>query len=206
MKQLKLIIAILITINTLSCSKGDPGPQGPAGPPGINGQNGTNGADGSIPKIYYFDIPLKKFIHQNYNSSWNTYAFIKNYTIQETDLVIAYVNLSSDGNGDNYWQQLPYTEYLDNSNFSIQHSFGIMNINDDSGNNLYKNKDIMFALRTPAGQPPYTNMNSDALLKYNIYIIKGMKGKKAKIPENINTNNINELKKYINNITNKKTQ
>ena len=81
---------------------------------------------------------------------------------------MVFVNLSSDGNGDNYWQALPYNEFVNNTDFYIQHSFGIMDIDDDTGNNNYLAGDVMFSLRASDGYAPYDNMNSDALLLYNV--------------------------------------
>ena len=39
---------------------------------------------------------------------------LEDVVINITDMVMVYVYLSSDGNGDNYWQSLPYNEYINN--------------------------------------------------------------------------------------------
>ena len=168
---------------------------------GTDGKDGTDGT-GETPKVYYFDIKLNQFMLQGYNSSWVTYSFIKDVTITDMDLVMVFVNLSSDGGGDNYWQAMPHNEYVDNYDFFIEHSFGIMGMDDDTGNNNYLAGDIMFSLRTNTGDAPYNPMNSTSLLKYNVYIIKGTQGKSAKLPESVDKNNRFEVEEYCNKLTN----
>jgi len=199
MKKLYFILVLSVISLFSSCYKEGPrGPMGPAGPAGKDGEDSA--------KLYYFDVKLKDFKPSSYNSSWQAFSFINGYTIKETDLVYAFVNLSSDGNGDNYWQALPYNEYVDNTDFFIQHSFGIMAIDDDTGNNDYLAGDIMFSLRTNTGVAPYTNMNSDAMLHYNVYIVPGTLSKKAVIPENVNPRNKEELEKYLGKIEKHKVE
>ena len=181
----------MISISLSSCYK--EGPRGPIGPAGPAGKNGEDSA-----KLYYFDVQLRDFKPSSYNSSWQAFSYIEGYTIKETDMVLAFVNLSSDGQGDNYWQALPYNEYVDNTDFFIQHAFGIMAIDDDTGNNDYLAGDIMFSLRTNTGVAPYTDMTSTAILSYNVYIIPGTYGKKAKLPDYVDRRNKNEVEAYIN--------
>ena len=190
MKRTFIVSLIIVASVMSSCTK-----EGPMGPRGADGRNGT---DGATPLVYYFDIPLSSFMYESYNEAWNTYSYINGYTISVTDLVMVFVKLSSDGNGDNYWQALPFNEFLYNTDFYIQHSFGIMDIDDDTGNNNYLKGDIMFSLRASDGYAPYDNMNSDeAMLLYNVYILSGTEGKKAKLPEGINPNNRNEIEQYF---------
>lgn len=196
-KYLVLLLVVTGLILTSCYKEGAPGPVGPQGENGLNGANGQNGQNGESPKVYYFDVQLKQFTSQGYNSSWITYSYVDGITITDNDLVMAYVNLSSDGNGDNYWQAMPHSEYVDNGDFFIQHSFGIMGINDDSGNNNYLAGNIMFSLRTNTGVAPYLNMNTTSLLKYNVYIIKGTIGKKAQIPTFVDVNNKIEVEAYV---------
>jgi len=191
MKKNLLLILVAISVIFSSCYK-----EGPVGPSGPRGNDGKDGVDGETSKVYYFDIELNKFKPQSYNSSWITYSYIDGVTITDNDMVIAFVNLSSDGNGDNYWQAMPYNEYVDNSDFFIQHSFGIMGMDDDTGNNEYLAGDIMFSLRTNTGVAPYNPMNTTALLRYNVYIIKGTQGKSAKLPEYIDKNSKSEVDAY----------
>lgn len=168
------------------------------------GPNGLDGTDGTSPKVYYFDVPLNTFIFQSYNNSWQSFNYITDVTLTDYDLVMAFVNLSSDGNGDNYWQALPYIEYIDDStDFYIEHGYGIMDIDDDSGNNNYLAGDIMFSLITNTGADPYTNMNSTALLKYNVYVIRGTQGKKAELPKSVDRKNKSEVEAYINELRTK---
>ncbi len=166
---------------------------GPQGKPGYNGQDGT---DGASPKVYYFEMRLNQFSPQAYNNSWVTYGFVNTYTITDNDLVYAYAYLNSDGDaaGDNYWQALPFNEYLDNGQEFIEHSFGIMGI--DNGN-VYHKGDIMFWMRRSTGTAPYNPMNSAALINYKVIIVQGVEGKKAVIPESVNTKNIYELERYL---------
>jgi len=197
------IIILLLSLGVLtSCTK--VGPTGPMGPSGRNGQDGSQGeagADGSIPKVYYFDITLDKFMYESYNEAWNTYAFMDNVTIETTDMVMAFVNLSTDGNGDNYWQAMPYNEYLDNTEFYIQHSFGVMGIDDDSGNGNYLTGDLILSLRASDGLAPYNDMSSTTgKLRYNIYVLKGEEGRKATLPENIDPKNQKEVVNYLSGI------
>ncbi len=191
MKKITILLSILVALT--SCYK--EGPRGPMGPPGQNGANGKDGKDGEMPKLYYFDLHLYDFKPQAYNSSWVAYSYIQNYTIQETDLVTAFVYLSSDGNGDNYWQSLPFNEYVDNTDFYIEHSYGIMGMDDDTGNNDYLQGDIMFYLRTNTGVAPYTDMSSAALLKYNVYIIPGKLAKSVK--SSVDIHNKKALDEYL---------
>lgn len=167
------------------------------GPMGPSGRDGLDGTDGASSKVYYFDVALKLFIPQSYNSSWQSFNFINDIPLNDNDLVMAFVNLSSDGNGDNYWQSMPFNEYVDNSGYYIEHSFGIMAIDDDSGNNNYFAGDIMFSLRTNTGVDPYTNMNSDALLLYNVYVIRGTQGKKAELPKSVDRTKKSEVEAYV---------
>ena len=192
MKKLTLLSVLIILISLTSCYQ--QGPMGPMGPQGQSGYNGQDGVDGSTPLVYYFDMQLNQYSPQAYNSSWVTYGFVNNYTITNNDLVYVYAYLSSDGAGDNYWQALPFNEYMDNSQIFLEHSFGIMDI--DYGN--YIKGDIMFSMRKSDSSAPYSNMNSTALLTYKVIIVKGMQGKKAEIPETVNTKNIYELEKYLN--------
>lgn len=187
-KKLIILIAVIIT-GIFSCGK--VGPAGPEGPPG------RDGLDGATSYVYYFNVPLSDFVNESYNNSWNAYGYIDGVTIMLEDLVMVYVNLSSDGNGDNYWQALPYIEYIGTTDVFIQHSFGIMDIDDDSGNDYYQAGDIMFSLITSDGFPPYDDMNSDALLKYNVYILKGQEGKKAKLPKHVDLSKKSEVEKYF---------
>lgn len=199
MKTKLFFLLISASLILTSCYKEGPaGPVGPSGQDGLNGTNGTDGTNGATPKVYYFDIPLNQFIPQSYNSSWQAYSYINNVTLSNNDLVMVFVNLTSDGYGDNYWQALPHNEYVDNSDFYIEHSFGIMGINDDSGNNYYLAGDIMFSLRTNTGVAPYTNMNSTALLLYNVYVIRGTQGKKAEFPNYVDRTKKSEVDAYIN--------
>jgi len=194
MKKNLLLILVVVSVIFSSCYK--EGPVGPSGPRGNDGRDGTDGTSGETSKVYYFDIELNKFQSEGYNSSWITYSYIDNVTITDNDLVMAFVNLSSDGYGDNYWQAMPHNEYVDNSDFYIQHSFGIMGMDDDTGNGDYLAGDIMFSLRTNTGVAPYNPMNSTALLRYNVYIIKGTQGKSAKLPEYVDKNNRAEVEAY----------
>jgi len=195
MKKLTLLSILLLLISITSCYQ--QGPMGPMGPQGQSGQNGQDGIDGTTPKVYYFDMQLNQFAPQSYNSSWVTYGFIDGYTITDNDLVYAYAYLNSDGDpaGDNYWQSLPFNEYLDNGQEFIEHSFGIMNF--DNGN-VYLKGDIMFWMRRSTGAAPYNPMNSPAILTYKVIVVRGVQGKKAEIPETVNTKNIYELEKYLN--------
>ena len=194
MKKNLVVFIIMLAVGLSSCTTAI-GPTGPAGRDGIDGRDGT---DGSTPLVYYFDIPLKNFIYEDYNESWNAYAYINNLTLINTDLVMIFVNLNSDGGaGDNYWQAMPYNEYFDNTGFYVQHSFGIMDIDDDSGNDNYLKGDIMFSLRASDGLAPYDDMNSEALLKYNVYVLFGEEGKKAQLPDYVDVNNRDEVKKYV---------
>ncbi len=202
MKKIHIVLAIIVIFGMMSCNK--TGPMGPQGNTGRNGENGANGTDGTSPKVYYFDVPLSNFIYESYNESWNAYSYIADFTINITDLVMVFVKLSSDGNGDNYWQTLPYNEFLNNTDFYIQHSFGIMDIDDDTGNDNYIVGDVMFSLRASDGYSPYDDMSSDALLLYNVYIISGVEGKKAQLPSGVNPNNRNEVDKYVLSLKNKK--
>ncbi len=192
MKKLSLLFALITIISFFVCE----GPMGPTGATGANGPQGIQGVPGASPNVYYFDIPLKNYIFESYNNSWNAYGWIDGVTIQITDLVFAYVKLSSDGLGENYWQPLPYCEFID-TNIFIQHSFGIMDIDDDTGNGYYLAGDIMFSLLASDAYPPYNNMNTDDILMYNVFIINGQEGKKAKLPDGINVNNRDEIKKYV---------
>lgn len=197
MKMKKYLVAFIaiILVGMVSCTQ--IGPTGPAGRDGIDGADGTDGTNGSTPLVYYFDIQLNDFIYESYNESWNAYAHINDFTIIMTDLVMVFVNLNSDGgDGDNYWQAMPYSEFITDSIF-IQHSFGIMDINDDSGNNNYLKGDIMFSLRASDGLAPYNDMNSTALLLYNVYIIEGQEGKKAQLPDYVDPNDRDQVKKYV---------
>ena len=194
MKKNLLLILVVVSVIFSSCYK--EGPVGPAGPRGSDGQNGADGRDGETSKVYYFDVELNKFKPQIYNSSWVTYSFINNIVITNKDMVMAYVNLSSDGNGDNYWQAMPHNEYVDNSDFFIEHSFGIMGMDDDTGNDEYLAGDIMFSLRTNTGVAPYNPMNTTALLRYNVYVLKGTQGKSAELPEYVDRNNKSEVEAY----------
>ena len=190
MKKTLIVSLILIVAGMSSCTK-----EGPMGP---RGYDGRDGADGATPLVYYFDMPLSSFMYESYNEAWNTYSYINGYTITVTDLVMVFVKLSSDGGGDNYWQALPFNEFLYNTDFYIQHSFGIMDIDDDTGNNNYLKGDIMFSLRASDGYAPYDNMNSDeAMLLYNVYILQGTEGKKAELPVGINPNNREEIEQYV---------
>lgn len=195
MKKFGLFLSVVLLTSVFGCVK--VGPMGPAGPQGIQGVPGQDGEDGAIPFVYYFDIPLQNFIYESYNETWNAYGYINDYIIQPTDLVFAYVKLSSDGNGDNYWQPLPYNEYFNNTGFYIQHSFGIMDIDDDTGNNNYLAGDLMFSLRASDGYAPYEDMSSDALLMYNVFIVTGMEGKKASLPTDLDVNDRDEMKKFV---------
>lgn len=191
MKKLTLLSVLIILISLTSCYQ--QGPMGPMGPQGQSGQNGHDGVDGETPKVYYFDMKLNQYSPQAYNSSWVTYGFVNSYTITNNDLVYTYAYLSSDGAGDNYWQALPFNEYMDNSHVFLEHSFGIMDI--DYGN--YIKGDIMFSMRKSDSSAPYSNMNSTAILTYKVIIVRGIQGKKAEIPETVNTKNIYELEKYL---------
>jgi len=195
MKKNILLILVVVSVIFSSCYK-----EGPVGPAGPRGSNGQDGVDSETSKVYYFDIELNKFKPQIYNSSWVTYSYIDGVTITDNDMVMAFVNLSSDGNGDNYWQAMPHNEYVDELDFFIQHSFGIMGIDDDSGNNEYFAGDIMFSLRTNTGVKPYIPMNTTALLRYNVYILKGTQGKSAKLPDYVDKNNKSEVEAYCKNL------
>jgi len=197
MKKNLLLILVTISIIFSSCYK-----EGPVGPSGPRGRDGNDGNDATS-KVYYFDIELNQFKSQSYNNSWITYSYIDDVVITDLDMVMAFVNLSSDGYGDNYWQAMPYNEYVDNSDFYIQHSFGIMGIDDDTGNDDYLQGDIMFSLRTNTGVAPYNPMNSEALLKYNVYIVKGSQGKSAELPEYVDKNNRDEVAAYCKELANK---
>lgn len=199
MKKLSFFLIAALVLTTIGCEgpMGPQGPQGVQGVPGQNGINGVDGADGAIPNVYYFDIPLHNFIYESYNEAWNAYGYINGITIQITDLVLVYVNLSSDGNGDNYWQPLPYLEFFNNTGFFVQHSFGIMGIDDDTGNNNYLAGDLMFSLRASDGYAPYDDMSSDALLLYNVFIVQGQEGKKAVLPDNIDINDRDQVYQYL---------
>jgi len=204
MQKVHILLAIIVVFGMFSCTKVGPmGPQGEPGQNGANGQNGEDGEDGTSPAVYYFDVPLNNFQYESYNESWNSYYYIEGLTINITDLVMVFVNLSNDGNGDNYWQALSYNEFINNTDFYIQHSFGIMDIDDDTGNNNYLKGDIMFSLRASDGFAPYDDMSSDALLLYNVYVIKGVEGKKAQLPDGLNPNNREDVKKYVSNLKNK---
>lgn len=196
MKTKILLILVAASLIFSSCYK-----EGPVGPSGPRGADGRDGVDGQTSKVYYFDVKLKDFKAQGYNSSWVNYSYINGVTVTDLDMVLAYVNLSSDGNGDNYWQAMPHNEYVDNSEFFIEHSFGIMGIDDDTGNNNYLAGDFMFSLRTNTGVAPYNPMNSLALLRYNVYILKGTQGKSAKLPDYVNKNNKMEVEAYVKNLT-----
>ncbi len=188
-KNLIVLLAVMIT-GMFSCKK--------EGPPGLDGQDGLNG---SVPYVYYIDIPLNAFTREAYNGAWNTYATIGGLPIRDQDLAMVYVNLNSDGgDGDNYWQALPYIEYIGNTDVFIQHSFGIMDFNDDTGNNAYLEGDLMLSLTTSDGADPYDVMNSTALLKYNIFVIEGVEGKKATLPKHVDKNNISEVREYVKSI------
>ena len=192
MKKNILFILVAVSVIFSSCYK-----EGPVGPIGPKGEDGKDGVDGETSKVYYFDIPLNQFKPQTYNSSWVTYSYIDGVTISDYDMVVAFVNLSSDGYGDNYWQAMPHNEYVDNSDFFIQHSFGIMGMDDDTGNNEYLAGDIMFSLRANTGVAPYNPMDSPALLRYNVYVLKGTQGKSAKLPDTIDKNNKDEVEAYF---------
>ena len=195
MKTKLFLVLVAVSVILSSCYK--EGPVGPSGPRGADGRDGND----ATAKVYYFDIQLNQFKSQGYNNSWVTYSYINNVTITDNDLVMAFVNLSSDGNGDNYWQAMPFNEYVDNSDFYIEHAFGIMGMDDDTGNNDYLAGDIMFSLRTNTGVAPYNPMNSTALLKYNVYIVKGSQGKSAKLPEYVDKNNRAEVEAYCKKLT-----
>jgi len=190
MKKFIFISLVVILTSLMSCTQ-----EGPMGPRGPQGNSGYNGQDGETPRVYYFEKQLKQFASQSYNSSWVSYGYIDVYTITDNDLVYAYAFLNSDGDaaGDNYWQALPFNEYLDNGQEFIEHSFGVMNVN--FGN--YQKGDIMFWMRRSTGAAPYNPMNSTATITYKVIVVKGVQGKKAVIPETVNTKDIYELEAYL---------
>ena len=201
MKKFTFISLLAVLALLMSCTQEGPqGPRGPQGNSGSNGQNGVDGQDGAgsieAPKVYYFDKQLKQFSPQSYNSSWISYGYIDVYTITDNDLVYAYALLNSDGDaaGDNYWQALPFNEFLDNGQEFVEHSFGVMDVE----TNDYLKGDLMFWMRRSTGAAPYSNMNSTAIITYKVIIVRGVEGKKAVIPENVNTKDIYELEAYLN--------
>ena len=194
MKKITFISLLIVIVSFMSCTQ--EGPMGPRGPQGNSGTNGQDGVDGETPKVYYFNKQLNQFAPQSYNSSWVSYGYIDVYTITNNDLVYCYAYLNSDGDaaGDNYWQALPFNEYLDNGQEFVEHSFGIMDV--DFGD--YLKGDLMFWMRRSTGAAPYENMNSTAVISYKVIVVKGVEGKKAVVPDSVNTKDIYELEAYLN--------
>ena len=184
-------IILIISISLFSCVK-----EGPRGPEGFPGESGNDGADGSIPTLYYFDIPVSNFSRERfindqtqfYNDTWSAYGFIEGVTIQEQDLVMVYMHQTTDGGSDNYYQALPYLDYVDNSTDFVQYTYGVM---DDNG-------DIVFGIRRNDGTAPFGNMNASWKIEYNVYIIKGTLSRNAEIPSTVNLEDEEALKEYLN--------
>ena len=183
-------IVLIFSLSLFSCVK-----EGPRGPEGFPGQNGSDGADGSSPTLYYFDIPISNYSKERfvddqtqfYNDTWLAYGYIEGVTIQEQDLVMVYMHQTTDGGTDNYFQALPYLDYVDNSTDFVQYTYGVM---DDNG-------DLVFGIRRDDGSAPFDN-NASWEIQYNVYIIKGSQNRNAEIPSSINLENEETLKEYLN--------
>ncbi|MBN2668338.1 MAG: hypothetical protein JXR60_03830 [Bacteroidales bacterium] len=185
MKQIALLSLILVVLS--SCIK-----EGPMGPQGYPGEDGD---DASTPQLYYFDIPVanfnKELFYEDnnyfYNDAWVAYGYIQGVTITENDLVMVFMHQTTDGGPDNYFQALPYLDYVDGTENFTQYSYGIM---DDNG-------DLIFTIRTNDGRNPYVDMNATWSIEYNVYLVKGTESRKAEIPSDVNFKDETALKQYL---------
>ncbi len=188
--MIKKILLLSIAVLTLAaCSK-----EGERGPRGYDGLNGRDGLNGSTPQLFPFDIPVRDFSMQTYyedasqlyNNAWVALGNINGMTINENDLVMVFMHQTTDGGPDNYFQALPYNDYFDGTNNFNHYSYGILD----------NNGDILFSIRRNDGTQPFDDMNASWTIQYNVYVLKGTAGRKAKLPQGIQTEK--ELRTFYN--------
>lgn len=108
MKKIYFLLSFVFIAFTSCSNDGEMGPQGPAGPPGPAGEDGLIGT--------VFDVE-GDFTADNEYSLFVDYALFTDVEVFETDVVLIYLRVGTDGESDGepvyVWRLLPQTYYLE---------------------------------------------------------------------------------------------
>lgn len=183
MKTQKLFLGFIMLMNIImfnGCKK-----DGATGPTGATGETGATG--NANVKSVKFSLAISSFIGPLTDNEWSKpYAISSsNITIGEWDAVLLYIFKENIGST-SYYIQLPYNDYFNTSSnfnhFYFEHgSTGSNNILD-----IY--------IRNSSGAQPYSTMSGT--LYFKCVVIQGTQGIKAKVPDEINANDYDQVREY----------
>lgn len=182
-------VLFLFGIIVSSCKK-VPGPQGETGAAGVQGNQGAQGIQGvqgndgnANVKSYDITVPVSSFQKLTINNEYYASATLP-VVVGLYDAVMVY-KFKENVNGTDYYAQLPYDDWY-NTSYYIHYFFEIGNSNS-----------LFVSLQNSSGSAPFSNMTTGNIY-YRVVIIKGTAGRKANIPDGLNTKDYNQVKKVFN--------